>query len=247
MSTPLKGKVALVTGGGRGIGAAIATRLAEDGADVAITYERSRDRAEKTVAEIEGLGRRGVAIKADSADAGAVTAAVDRAAAELGRLDILVNNAGVFLIGPVDELTVEAIDRTLAVHVRAVLVATGAAVRHMGEGGRIVSIGSNLAERAPWPGLSLYSASKSALTGLTRGLARDLGPRGITANVVQPGPTHTDMNPSDGPHSARQLEHVALGGYSDAADVAATVAHLAGPGGRRLTGATITIDGGFNA
>ncbi|MFD9896402.1 SDR family NAD(P)-dependent oxidoreductase [Amycolatopsis sp. NPDC059027] len=247
MNTPLAGKVALVTGGGRGIGAAIAIRLATDGADVAITYERSRDRAEKVIAEIEGLGRRGVAIQADSADAAAVTGAVDRAAAELGRLDILVNNAGVFPTGTVDELSVETIDHTLAVHVRAVLVAAGAAVRHMDRGGRIVSIGSDLADRAPWPGLSLYSASKSALAGLTRGLARDLGSRGITANVVHPGSTNTDMNPADGPHSTSQLEHIALGHYADASDIAATVAHLAGPGGRYITGTTITVDGGFTA
>ncbi|MEC3982129.1 SDR family NAD(P)-dependent oxidoreductase [Amycolatopsis sp. H20-H5] len=246
MST-LTGKIALVTGGSRGIGAAIATRLAEDGADVAITYERARDRAGKVVAEIEGMGRRAVAIQADSADADAVRAAVDQAAAELGGLDILVNNAGIFPTGTIEELTVETIDRTLAIHVRAVFVAAQAAVRHLPDGGRIVSIGSDLAERAPWPGLSLYAASKSALTGLTKGLARDLGARGITANVVHPGSTDTEMNPAAGSHAADQLAGIALGHFAEASDIAATVAHLAGEGGRYITGTSITVDGGFTS
>ncbi|MET7995572.1 SDR family NAD(P)-dependent oxidoreductase [Amycolatopsis sp. NPDC005232] len=243
----LDGKVALVTGGSRGIGAAIAKRLAADGADVAITYERSADKAAKVVTEVEEQGRRGLALQADSADAAAVASAVDRVAEELGGLDILVNNAGISIAAPLDELSLDDIDRTLSVNVRAVLVATQAALKHLPRGGRVVSIGSDLAERVPFPGMSLYSASKAALIGFTRGLARDLGPRGITATVVHPGSTNTDMNPVDGPSAAAQVPHIALGHYADAADVAATVAHLAGPDGRYLTGTAITVDGGFTA
>ncbi len=241
----LDGKVALVTGGSRGIGAAIALRLAEDGADVAITYERAADRAAEVVASIEKFGRRGLALQADAADA--VTSAVDQTAAELDGLDVLVNNAGVFPAASVEDMTTETIDRTLAIHVKAPLVAAGAAVRHMKQGGRIVSIGSDLAERAPFVGLSLYSASKSALVGMTKGLARDLGPRGITAMVVHPGSTDTEMNPADGPHSGDQLAHIALGHYGNPSDIAAAVAYLAGPDGRYLTGTSITVDGGFTA
>ncbi|GAA1023104.1 MULTISPECIES: SDR family NAD(P)-dependent oxidoreductase [Amycolatopsis] len=243
----LDGKVALVTGGSRGIGAAIALRLAEDGADVAITYERAADRAADVVASIEKLGRRGLALQANATDSDAVTSAVDRTAADLGGLDVLVNNAGVFEVAPVDELTPEAIDRTLAIHVKAPLVAAGAAVRHMTRGGRIVTIGSDLAERMPFVGMSLYAASKSAVVGMTKGLARDLGPRGITAMVVHPGSTDTEMNPADGPHSGDQLAHIALGHYGNPADIAAAVSYLAGPDGRYLTGTSITVDGGFTA
>ncbi|GAB3499948.1 SDR family NAD(P)-dependent oxidoreductase [Amycolatopsis cihanbeyliensis] len=243
----LDGKRALVTGGSRGIGAAVAARLAEDGANVAVTYVGSPERAEEVVARIEGFGRKGLAIRADSADADAVTAAVDAAAGAFGGLDILVNNAGIFPNGPLAELSVEEIDHTLAIHVRAVLVATKAAVAHMTEGGRIISTGSNLAERVPWPGLSLYSASKSALLGLTRGLARELGPRGITATVVQPGSTDTEMNPAGGAGAAPQLDLNPTGRYAQATDVAATVAYLAGDGGRFINGTAITVDGGLNA
>jgi NAD(P)-dependent dehydrogenase (short-subunit alcohol dehydrogenase family) len=195
----LAGKVALVTGGGRGIGRAIARRLAEDGADVPLTYASAAEQALAVVAEIEASGRRGLAIRADSADPEAVVAAVERTAAEFGRLDILVNDAGISLTGPLEDVTLEQVDRTLAIHVRAAFVAAQAAARRMGEGGRIVSIGSCLAERVPWPGSSLYAMSKAALIGLTKGLARDLGPSGITANVVHPGPTDTDVNPAEGP------------------------------------------------
>ncbi|WP_020662724.1 SDR family NAD(P)-dependent oxidoreductase [Amycolatopsis benzoatilytica] len=243
----LDGKVALITGGSRGIGAAIALRLAEDGADVAITYERAADRAAEVVAKIEKLGRRGLALRADAADADAVTGAVDQTAAELGGLDVLVNNAGIFPAGPIDQLTNETIDRTLAIHVRAPLVAIRAALAHLGRGGRIVSIGSDLAERAPFGGLSLYSASKAALVGMTRALARDLSERGITATVVHPGSTSTDMNRPDGPHAGQQLANIALGHFCEPEDIAATVAHLAGPGGRYITGTAITVDGGFTA
>jgi NAD(P)-dependent dehydrogenase (short-subunit alcohol dehydrogenase family) len=243
----LKGRVALVTGGSRGIGAAIAVRLAGAGADVALTYREGRDNAEKVVREIEGLGRRGLALHADSADPAAVRSAVDRTAAELGRLDVLVNNAGVFPYGPFEEVSPEELDRTVAIHVRAAFVAAQAASPHLGEGGRIISIGSNLAERVPHEGIALYSMTKSALTGLTRALARELGPRGITVNVVHPGSTDTDMNPADGPSADDQRSLTALGRFQTADDVAATVAHLAGPGGRTITGAALLVDSGANA
>ena len=243
----LNGRVALVTGGSRGIGAAIAVRLAREGADVALTYQEAEDRAAKVVREIEGLGRRGIALQADSADPAAVRSAVDRTAAELGRLDVLVNNAGVFPYGPFEEVGPEELDRTIAIHVRAAFVGAQAASPHLGEGGRIISIGSNLAERAPHGGIALYSMTKSALTGLTRALARELGPRGITVNVVHPGSTDTDMNPADGPSADDQRTLTALGRFQTADDVAATVAHLAGPGGRTITGAALLVDSGANA
>lgn len=243
----LAGKVALVTGGSRGIGAAIARRLARGGADVALTYVSAAERARTVVGEIEAAGRRGLAIAADSADSAAVVGAVERTVAELGRIDILVNNAGIALMGPLEAVTLDDVDRTLAIHVRSVFLASQAAARHMGAGGRIVSIGSCLAERAPGPGTTLYSMSKAALVGLTKGLARDVGPRGITANLVQPGPIDTDMNPADGPGADGQRSLLAVGHYGSADDIAATVAHLAGEGGRFITGATIAVDGGFAA
>jgi 3-oxoacyl-[acyl-carrier protein] reductase len=241
----LAGRAALITGGSRGIGAAIARRLAGDGADVAITYANAADAAAEVVADVEAAGARGLAIAADAADPGAVIEAVDRAAGELGRLDILVNNAGIFPFGPLDEVPLEEVDHTLAVHVRSVFVGAQAAVRHMGPGGRIISIGSCFAGRVPAPGLTLYTASKTALVGLTRGLARDLGPRGITANLVHPGPTDTDMNPADGPTAEEERQLIALGRFATADEIAATVAHLAGEGGRFVTGAELTVDGGF--
>ncbi|AIO75898.1 SDR family NAD(P)-dependent oxidoreductase [Burkholderia multivorans] len=243
----LQGKRALVTGGSRGIGAAIAKRLAADGADVAITYEKSAERAQAVVAEIETLGRRAVAIQADSADPAAVRAAVDRAADTLGGLDILVNNAGIFRAGSLDALTLDDIDATLNVNVRAVIVASQAAARHLGEGGSIVSTGSCLATRVPDAGMSLYAASKAALIGWTQGLARDLGPRGITVNIVHPGSTDTDMNPADGEHADAQLARMAIPRYGKADDVAALVAFVVGPEGRSINGTGLTIDGGANA
>lgn len=243
----LAGKAALVTGGSRGIGAAIAKRLAHDGADVAITYVSAEDKARAVIAQIETLGRRALAIRADSADMTAVTAAVEKAAAEFGRLDILVNSAGILLAGPLEAVTLDDIDRTLSVNVRASFVASQAASRHMGEGGRIINIGSCLGERVGRAGMTLYSMSKAALIGLSKGLAHDLGPRGITANVVQPGPIDTDMNPADGARADAQRAGLALGHYGSVEDIAATVAHLAGPGGRYITGASIAVDGGFNA
>ncbi|ELP63464.1 SDR family NAD(P)-dependent oxidoreductase [Streptomyces turgidiscabies] len=243
----LEGNVALITGGSRGIGAATALRLAEEGADVVVTYENSLERAAEVVKQVEALGRRGLAIQADSAVPQELTAAVDEVAATFGRLDILVNNAGVFLVGPLDDLGPVEIDRTLAVNVRAPFVASQAAARHMGDGGRIISIGSNVAGRAPFPGLALYSMSKTALVGMAKGLARELGPRGITVNVVHPGPTDTDANPADGPNAEAIAGFTAVGRYAEAAEIAATVAHLASVDGRYITGAEIHVDGGFTA
>ncbi|RKT55709.1 SDR family NAD(P)-dependent oxidoreductase [Saccharothrix australiensis] len=243
----LSGKVALVTGGSRGIGAAIVRKLASLGADVALTYASAKDRAEDVAEGVKALGRRGLAVNADNADADAVVGAVDRTAAEFGRLDVLVNNAGIFPYGVIDEVTLEEVDRTLAVHTRAVYVASQAALRHMTSGGRIVSIGSTLAERVPYPGVALYAMSKSALIGFTRGLARDVGERGITVNLVHPGSTNTEMNPEDGPTADDERALTALGRYGSPDDIAATVAHLVGPGGANITGAMFTVDGGANA
>jgi 3-oxoacyl-[acyl-carrier protein] reductase len=243
----LNGKVALVTGGSRGIGAAIARRLADDGAAVALTYVNSAGQAEAVAKQIEADGGRAVVIQADNADPAAVRAAVERTAEVLGRLDILVNNAGIFTGGPLDEMTAEQADRLWAVNVRAAFVASQAAARHMSEGGRIITIGSALAERVPAPGMTLYTTSKAALTGLTKGLARDLGPRGITVTVVHGGLIDTDMNRADarGAEYLRQIP--ALGRYGEADEIAAAVAYLAGDGGRYVTGTAITVDGGFAA
>ncbi|MBB5765027.1 SDR family oxidoreductase [Methylorubrum rhodesianum] len=243
----LAGKRALVTGASRGIGAAIALALAERGADVAITYERSAERAAEVVRAIEGRGRRGLALQADSADAAAVKRSVDAAAGELGGLDILVNNAGIARGGPVAEMALADIDALLAVNVRSVVLASQAAIPHLGEGGRIISIGSCLGERVPFPGVTVYSMTKSALLSFTRGLARELGPQGITVNLVQPGSTDTDMNPSDGAQSDLQRSMTALGHYGRPEDIAAAVAFLASPSARQITGTTLTVDGGANA
>lgn len=243
----LAGKVALVTGGSRGIGAAIAQRLAQDGAAVALTYARSADKAQAVAKQIDADGGRVLVIKADNADPSAVTEAVEQTVRDLGRIDILVNNAGIFTGGPLDETTLEQLDRTLAVDVRAVFLACQAAARHMPEGGRIINIGSALAERVPGPGMTLYAMCKSALIGLTKGLARDLGPRGITATVVHGGLIDTDMNPANGPGADFLSGVTALGRYGTADEIAATVANLAGDGGRYVTGTAITVDGGFAA
>lgn len=243
----LAGKVALVTGGSRGIGAATALRLAEEGADVALTYVSAADRAQEVVKAIEALGRRGLAIRADSADPAAVVRSVERTAAELGRLDILVNNAGVFPYGPIEDVTLEEIDRTLAVHVRAVFLATQAAIPHLGHGGRIISIGSCWATRVPVPDVTLYAMSKSALIGFTKGLAHDVAPRGITANIVDPGPTVTDMNPDGTDEAEEERLRTAAKVLGAGADTAKAVAFLAGPDAQWITGTSLAVDGGYTA
>jgi 3-oxoacyl-[acyl-carrier protein] reductase len=204
-------------------------------------------RAVPPLTEIERAGRRGLAIAADNTDSSAVRAAVERTAAEFGRLDILVNNAGLFVAKPLEALTLDDFERTVAINVRAVFVASQAAAARMGEGGRIISIGSNLAERVPAPGMSLYSLSKAALIGLTKGLARDLGPRGITVNLVHPGSTNTDMNPANGEDADAQRSLMAIPRFGDPRDVAGLVAWLASEESRFATGAAFTIDGGANA
>lgn len=248
LAQPLAGKIALVTGGSRGIGAAIVERLARDGADIALTYVSAENLAHAIAQKVESLGRKALAIHADSADPKAVADAVQRTIATFGKIDILVNNAGIFHAAPLDELSVEDFDRTIAINVRAAFVAAKAAAAAMPAGGRIVNIGSNLAVRAFGPGLTLYTASKAAIAGLTQALARDLGPRGITANVVHPGSTNTDMNPADGPGAAHQKALMAsAGGFAAPADVAAVVAFLASPAAQSVNGAAWTVDNGTNA
>ncbi|HET6860517.1 MAG TPA: SDR family oxidoreductase [Streptomyces sp.] len=246
MST-LTGRTALVTGGSRGLGAAIALRLAQEGADVAITYVRGEDAAREVVQKIEATGRRGIALRADAADAAAAGAVVERAVDELGRLDILVNNAGVGVLGPIESLTLADIDRVLDVNVRAVYLASQAAAARLGRGGRIISISSCIAHRVPGPGATLYAMSKAALSGLNKALARELGERGITANLVSPGPVDTDMNPADGPYAQAQSALTALGRFGAPDEVASLVAYLAGDEARYVTGAEVLVDGGHAA
>ncbi|MEU9734161.1 SDR family oxidoreductase [Streptomyces sp. NPDC048002] len=241
----LDGKVALVTGGSRGIGAAIALRLARAGADVAVTYANGEKAASEVVRAVETLGRRAVALRADSADAEEAAGAVARTAEALGGLDVLVNNAGVGVLGPVESLPLSEVDRVLAVNVRGVFLASQAAAARMAAGGRIITIGTCMTQRVPGGGGTLYAMSKSALVGLTKALARELGGRGITVNIVHPGPTDTDMNPADGPFAAGQVALTALGRFGTVEEVAATVAHLAGAA--YVTGAEFSVDGGHAA
>ncbi|MEU2915202.1 SDR family oxidoreductase [Streptomyces massasporeus] len=241
----LDGKVALVTGGSRGIGAATAVRLAREGADVAVGYVKGKEAAEDVVRAVEALGRRAVALRADTGDATEAAEMVDAAAEALGRLDILVNNAGVGVLGPLDTLSLADVDRVLDVNVRGVFLASQAAAAWLPEGGRIITIGSCMAQRVPGPGGTLYATSKAALAGLTKALARELGARGITANLVLPGPIDTDMNPADGPYAAGQASMTALGRFGTAEEVASTVAHLAGA--TYVTGAEFSVDGGHAA
>jgi 3-oxoacyl-[acyl-carrier protein] reductase len=243
----LTGKVALVTGGSRGIGAAIAKRLAREGAAVAITYAASPGKADEVVKTIEAEGGRALALLADSADAGAVQNAIRQTAHTLGRLDVLVNNAGVAVMGPIEEFSLDEFDRMVAINVRAVFAAAQEAARHMGEGGRIITIGSVNADRIPVAGGSVYAMTKSAVAGLTRGLARDLGPRGITVNNVQPGPVDTDMNPADGAFAESMKSFMALTRYGHVEEIAGMVAYLASPEAAFVTGASLTIDGGYGA
>lgn len=243
----LNGQTALVTGGSRGIGAAIARRLAAEGAAVAITYTQAEQQAQEVVRDIEAAGGRGLAIRADNRAPAAIEAAVSATAEAFGSISILVNNAGIFDARPITELTLADFDRTVDINVRAVFAFTRAALAHMPDGGRIITIGSNLAQRVPWPGLSLYSLSKAALIGFTKGLARDLGPRAISVSIVHPGSTATDMNPDSGELADLQRSTMAIPRYNDPAEVASLVAWLAGPEGRGVTGAEFTIDAGTNA
>jgi 3-oxoacyl-[acyl-carrier protein] reductase len=247
MGQSLSKKRALVTGGSRGIGAAIVRRLAADGADVALTYVSRPEDAHKTVEAAQEFDVRALAIQADAADPAAVVAAVEHAADVFGGIDILVNNAGIAVISPVDALTLEDFDRTYEVNVRSVFVATQAVLKHMPDGGRIINIGSCNAERMPFVGGAAYAMSKAALKGLAQGLARDLGPRAITVNNVQPGPVDTEMNPADGELAGMLKGLMALPRYAHVDEIAAMVAYLAGPEAGFVTGASLTIDGGFTA
>ncbi|WP_027965710.1 3-oxoacyl-ACP reductase family protein [Halomonas halocynthiae] len=247
MKHQFKGKRVLVTGGSRGIGAAIVTRFAQGGADVALTYSNSAKRAEDMVELAKNLGVKAIAIQADSADANAVIAAVEHTVSELGGIDILVNNAGVALMAPLEEFTLEDFDKTLAVNVRAVFVATQAASKYMQQGGRIINIGSTNAERMPVAGGGVYAMSKSALQGLVKGLARDLGPRGITINNVQPGPVNTEMNPESSEFAETLKGFMALSRYGTVEEIASMVAYLASTEAGYVTGASLMADGGFSA
>jgi NAD(P)-dependent dehydrogenase (short-subunit alcohol dehydrogenase family) len=243
----LDGKVALVTGGSRGIGAATAIRLAADGADIVLTYQHNDQLAAAVVDRVKELGRRALAIRADSGDAAAVVAAVETTVAEFGRLDILVNNVGVGVIAPIDQIQLEDIDRVLGVNVRGTFLVTQAAAPHLGDGGRVITIGSCAADRVPGPGMTLYALSKTAMIGLTKAFARELGARGVTVNLVQPGPTDTDMNPADGPYAADQRSMTVFDRYADPVEIADTVAFLAGDQARYITGTSISVDGGHAA
>ena len=247
MTKALEGKVALVTGGSRGIGAAIAKRLGADGASIAFTYASAQSKADDVVRAIEAAGGRALAIRADSADVQAVRGAVAETVRAFGRLDVLVSSAGILTMAPLDQFSIDDFDRMVAVNIRAAFVAAQEAARHMGEGGRIINIGSVNADRMPFAGGSVYAMTKAALAGLTRGLARDLGPRGITVNNVQPGPVNTDMNPSDGAFAESLKALMALNRYGRGEEIAAMVAYLAGPDAGFVTGASLTIDGGFAA
>ena len=240
-------KVALITGGSRGIGAAITKRLAAEGANVAFTYSKSREKAEAIVAEIKASGGWALAIEADSADPQAVETAVHKVVNEFGRIDVLVNNAGMYIGKAFEDHTLEDYDQIMGINVKAVYVALLAAVNHFSAGGRIITIGSNMADNAANPETTLYTMSKSALTGFTKGLARDLGKKGITVNLVQPGPINTDMNPSDTDLADFLRSRMALSEYGTVEDVAGLVAFLASEEGKFITGTALTIDGGFNA
>lgn len=246
MSTaPLTGRRALVTGGTRGIGAQTVRRLVADGAAVAFTYSASKTDADRLVADVAAEGGTAVAIKADAADRVQVAAAVERAVAELGGLDVLVNNAAVAHMAPIEEFPAEQFDRLVAVNIGGMYWAVRTAVQHLGEGARIINIGSINADQIPSAGFSVYGLTKGAVASFTRGLARDLGPRGITVNNVQPGPIDTDANPDDGAFAESLKQVVAQGRYGHTSDVASLVSFLAGPESGYITGAHLNVDGGF--
>lgn len=247
MSKQLEGKIGLVTGGSRGIGAAIAKRLAADGANVAITYTKGADAAASVVKEIERAGGKAIALQADAADAGAVEAAVEKTVATFGQLDVLVNNAGTAIPKTFEETTLDELDRLIDINVRGTFVATQAALKHMKSGGRIIMIGSSVGERVMVPGLVPYSATKGAVKMFTQGLSREVGSRGITVNNIQPGPIDTDLNPAAGEWAVPQKAATALDRYGHVEEVAALVAFVAGPEASYITGASLTVDGGTNA
>ncbi len=247
MQTKLEGKIALITGGSRGIGAAIAKRLAADGANVAITYTKGAEAAAAVVKEIERAGGKAIAIQADAADADACKAAVEKTVATFGQLDVLVNNAGTAIPKTFEETTLEELDRVIDINLRGVFVATQAALKHLKSGGRIIMIGSSVGEHVMIPGLVPYSATKGAVKMFTQGLSREVGIRGITVNNVQPGPIDTDLNPAAGDWAAPQKAVTALGRYGSVDEVAALVAFVAGPESSYITGANLTVDGGTNA
>jgi 3-oxoacyl-[acyl-carrier protein] reductase len=240
-------KVAFVTGGSRGIGAAIAKRLAADGASVAITYAKDANAASAVVKAIESNGGKALAIKADAADAKAINAAIEKTVASLGRLDVLVNNAGTAIPKPFEQTTLEEMDHMIDLNFRGVLVATQAGLKHMNDNGRIIMIGSCVGERMMTPGLAAYSATKGAVKMFTQGLSREVGSRGITVNNVQPGPIDTDLNPASGEWAAPQIAVTALKRYGTVDEVAALVSFVAGPESSYITGANLTVDGGTNA
>src|ERR1035438_3895686 len=240
-------KVALVTGGSRGIGAAIAKRLAADGASVAITYAKDASSASAVVKAIESKGGKAIAIQADSANAAAVQGAVEKTVATLGPIDVLVNNAGTAIPKPFEQTTPEEMDRMIDINLRGTLAATQAALKHMNNGGRIIMIGSCVGERVMTPGLVAYSATKGAVKMFTQGLSREVGSRGITVNNIQPGPIDTDLNPAAGDWAVPQKAATALDRYGSVDEVAALVAFVAGPEASYITGANLTVDGGTNA
>jgi 3-oxoacyl-[acyl-carrier protein] reductase len=247
MSKALEGKIALITGGSRGIGAAIAKRLAADGANVAITYTKGADAAASVVKEIERGGRKAIAIQADATDADAVEGAVEQTVATFGRLDVLVNNAGTAIPKTFEETTLKELDRLIDINVRGTFVATQAALKHMKSGGRIIMIGSSVGERVMVPGLVPYSATKGAVKMFSQGLSREVGSRGITVNNIQPGPIDTELNPAAGEWAVPQKAITALDRYGHVEEVAALVAFVAGPEASYITGANLTVDGGTNA
>jgi 3-oxoacyl-[acyl-carrier protein] reductase len=243
----LTDKVALITGGSRGIGAAIAKRLATDGASIAITYAKDATAASAVVKAIEAIGGKAIAIQADAADVEAVRGAVEKTVATFGQLDVLVNNAGTAIPKPFEETTLEEIDLMIGLNFRGVLVATQAALKHIGKDGRIIMIGSCVGEKNMTPGLAAYAATKGAVKMFTQSLSREVGARGITVNNVQPGPIDTDLNPAAGDWAAPQIANTALGRYGHVDEVAALVAFIAGPESSYITGANLTVDGGTNA
>jgi 3-oxoacyl-[acyl-carrier protein] reductase len=243
----LEKKVALVTGSSRGIGAAIAKRLAADGASVAITYTKGADAAASVVKEIERAGGKAIAIQADASDPEAVKSAVEKTVSTFGGLDVLVNNAGTAIPKPFEETTLDDIDRMFNLNVRGAFIATQAALKHMKTGGRIIMIGSCVGERMMTPGLVAYSATKGAIKMFTQGLSREVGGRGITVNNIQPGPIDTDLNPAASDWATSQKAATALNRYGTVDEVAALVAFVAGPEAAYITGANLTVDGGTNA